>query len=92
MIREFEYPKYPSAESDLRAFKTRRASSWERAGEKMALGLFRYMAKNVPAYQKMLLKHKISPRDVRTIADLASVPIITKANYLRKNKYQDLFQ
>lgn len=87
----FKYPKYGPVEQELAAFKKRPPSHWESAGRKMALRLFAYCIKHVPAYQKMLAQQKFDPKNVGSIRDFSSIPVITKGNYLRKFKYDELF-
>ncbi len=48
-------------------------------GERRALGAFRWAAARVPAYQELLAEGGVSPRDIRTLADLTErCPVLTK--------------
>ncbi len=55
------------------------------------LQLFRRMAQEVPAYRKFLKKSKVRPDVIRSIEDLAKVPIISKNNYLKEYAYKEFF-
>lgn len=45
--------------------------------------LFRRVAGSVPAYQAFLRDHGVDPAAVRTAAEVRSLPVLTKDNYLR---------
>ncbi|HEY3262658.1 MAG TPA: hypothetical protein VGJ95_20740 [Pseudonocardiaceae bacterium] len=45
--------------------------------------LFRRVAGSVPAYQAFLRNHDVDPAAVRTAAEIRSLPLLTKDNYLR---------
>lgn len=68
----------------LRGLKTRPESYFRRRGEQMALTLFHEMAERVPAYADVLKKHRIRPESVRSAADIARLPLLSKDNYLRQ--------
>lgn len=53
-----------------------------RARETSVLGLFRAAAVRVPAYRDFLLKHGVAAERIRTLADFAAVPPVSKQNYL----------
>lgn len=53
------------------------------AGDR-ALALFRDVAATVPAYRAFLTEHRVDPAEVRTAADLAAVPLVTKDGYVRR--------
>lgn len=55
-----------------------------------ALELFHNVAASVPAYRAFLAEHAIAPGDVRSPADFARLPLVTKANYLRRYALADL--
>ncbi len=55
------------------------------------VGLFQRMAREVPAYKKFLKDNGIKLSTIVTTDDLQKVPAISKSNYLRSNKYRDLF-
>ncbi len=46
-----------------------------------ALALFHQVAESVPAYQDFLVRHGVEPAGVRTPADFARLPLMTKENY-----------
>lgn len=56
-----------------------------------ALGLFQRCARDVPAYRAFLRAHRIDPSDIRSEADLASVPPTSKDTYIRAYPYEQLF-
>ena len=89
--KSFAYPTYGTPAEDIAAFRKKPAAHWESEGRKMAIKLFRYCAENVPAYKRMLLQKNVSASAIQSHAHFANVPIITKASYLKKYKYQDLF-
>lgn len=60
-------------------------------GFKNALKLFKWAAKNVPAYEDFLKKHKINPAKIKTHDDFRKIPLMEKKNYLRKYPYPELF-
>lgn len=49
-----------------------------------ALELFREVAADVPAYGAFLAESGIDPRRIATPADLPRLPLLTKANYVRR--------
>lgn len=57
---------------------------WNGRGRDMALTLFHDMAERVPAYKDFLKQHQINHKDIRTIQDFESLPLMDKDNYLRK--------
>ncbi|MBI2042535.1 MAG: phenylacetate--CoA ligase family protein [Candidatus Nealsonbacteria bacterium] len=63
---------------------------WQKAGEKMALTLFRAAAYRVPAYKDFLKRNKINPVKIKTIADFSKLPIIDKKNYLQNYPVEKL--
>ncbi len=71
----------------LRAFQ---GVDWSRAEKTHAHSLFKRMALDVPAYRDFLRANHLRHDAVRTTKDLASVPVITKKNYLWKNPFPDL--
>jgi len=63
---------------------------WISKGEKRALELFHQMATKVPAYKDFLSKHNINHKQIKTIADLKTIPTIDKNNYLRAYSREQL--
>ncbi|WP_433684030.1 phenylacetate--CoA ligase family protein [Nocardia sp. CA-119907] len=49
-----------------------------------ALGVFHRAARQVPAYADFLAAHGVRPADIHTLADFATVPAMTKDNYLHR--------
>ena len=60
------------------------------APDAMALTLFRDVAAHVPAYRAFLAEHAIDPNSIQSISDFVRLPLITKANYLRRYPLPDL--
>lgn len=54
--------------------------------------IFSSMAATVPAFQRHLKNAGIDAREIRSPEDLARIPPLTKNNYIRANRYQDLFE
>ena len=50
-----------------------------------ALALFAETAREVPAYRAFLAEHGVDPARVRTPADFARLPLVTKDGYLRRH-------
>jgi len=59
-------------------------------GPAAALALFHEVAERVPAYRALLAEHGIDPAGVRTVADFARLPLLTKENYLRRHPLPEL--
>src|SRR5215831_11241787 len=59
------------------------AMTTEPPGFERALATFRRAAREVPAYADFLRRNGVAAECVRTPRDFASVPPVTKANYLR---------
>ncbi len=81
----------PSLKQSLRAPHEKKASYWEKGGERMVMRLFRHVAKTVPAYQQLLKAHTIDQKEINTVGDIKNLPIIDKESYLRKFDFIDLF-
>ena len=62
----------------------------EHQGEKMAIKLFNFASKSVPAYKYFLAENKFKEK-VNSIKDFKNIPIIRKSNYLRKLPYEQFF-
>ncbi|MDE2399459.1 MAG: phenylacetate--CoA ligase family protein [Patescibacteria group bacterium] len=67
----------------IHEIETRKSSYWENIRDKNKLKIFKDTVASVPAYRLFLKKHSIDPKKIRTIADLAHVPVTTKDSYLR---------
>ncbi len=74
----------------LKEYLTKDDRYWKTVGEEMALKLFSEMSDRVPAYKHFLEKHKINPKQVKTIADFKKVPVIDKENYINKYPLNEL--
>jgi phenylacetate-CoA ligase len=59
-------------------------------GADAALALFHEVAARVPAYRSFLHEQNIDPAAVRSAADLAGLPLLTKENYLRRHPLPEL--
>ncbi|MBI2450751.1 MAG: phenylacetate--CoA ligase family protein [Parcubacteria group bacterium] len=59
--------------------------------QKKVLKLFHQAAKDIPAYQVFLKKHKIKSRKIKAWKDFQKIPLMDKKNYLRVYPYVDLF-
>jgi phenylacetate-CoA ligase len=59
-------------------------------GAGAALGLFHEVAGRVPAYRAFLAERGIDPDGVRTAADFARLPLLTKADYLSRYSLPEL--
>jgi phenylacetate-CoA ligase len=60
------------------------------AGFVKALDLFQSAARRVPAYRDFLRCQGIKPENIKTPADFAGIPPVTKQNYLRQYPLRDL--
>lgn len=80
--------KFPTLSSPLTstaAFNRLQTKAFQRS-----LKLFHRAAQTVPAYADFLVKHKIKPEKIRTLADWQQIPPMTKDNYLRQYPLKDL--
>ncbi len=66
------------------------SADWLRAEKGHLLALFKRMAVGIPAYRKFLRENGVRSASVRTMEDFASIPAMTKKNYLQKNAPHDL--
>ncbi len=62
----------------------------EANAEAAALELFHTVATTVSAYQAFLQDHGIEPAAVQTFSDFQRLPLVTKANYVRRYPLPDL--
>lgn len=79
------------AESVVREVQTKKARYWEEVEQKKALEVFHSAAERVPAYKRFLKEHGITHDRIRTFKDFQNVPLTSKANYLRKYPFEELF-
>ena len=88
--RKYEHPKILPFETASLAKKiyTNSSAEWSRVEQKHLQDLFERMAHEVPAYVRFLKKNGIT----RNLSkEYSSIPVMSKANYLRANKMTDLF-
>jgi phenylacetate-CoA ligase len=58
--------------------------------EARVLGLFREVARDVPAYGRFLARHGVDPESVTTMAAFRALPVTTKDNYYRESALPEL--
>src|SRR5688572_16649985 len=58
--------------------------------EAKLLGLFREVARDVPAYARFLAEHGVDPARVDSLAAFRALPVTTKDNYYRQHALPDL--
>ncbi len=87
----YKYPKRSTPERELSQMKRLPAKHWEAEGWKMARSLYQFASQNVPAYKHLLQKKGVVPKKTLTLSDFKALPLITKADYLRKYPYAELF-
>lgn len=80
-----------SIEGILKDLRTKPAPFWEKRGQKNAFDLFRFVAKDVPAYKQLLDENNINPQEIKGVQDFHRLPVIDKESYLKKYPYLDLF-
>lgn len=68
---------------------TQNDTYWREVGEARALTIFRRAAREVPAYQDVLAKHKIQADDIVSYADFEKLPILTKKNYITQYSLEE---
>ncbi len=91
-MKPLKFFKQTTIEKDWPDLIKRPAAYWEKKGQDMALRLFEFTVKNVPAYKTFLKENNLKPSAVKNYADfLKLVPPVSKENYLKKYKYLDLF-
>lgn len=83
-------PLLSSPEKFFTALRTFKSADWSRRGKEHLLNLFKRAALNVPAYRHFLRTHKLSPSSIRTVDDLASIPVMSKKNYIREHTFASL--
>lgn len=90
---DYSFPFRASGPLDhaLKDLKSKSPSFFETQGEKNALDLFRFAAKNVPAYARLLAEKKIDAREIKSVKDFQKLPVIDKESYLKKYPYEELF-
>lgn len=66
------------------------AEAWEALGEKNALALFNEISSTIPGYKSFLLKNKFDPKEINTIDQFKTLPIIDKYNYVQKYGFNEV--
>lgn len=74
----------------LKLIRTKKEKFWLRIREKQALKLFHEAARRVPAYRDFLKRNGVKPPKIKTFKDFESLPITSKADYLRKYPLEKL--
>lgn len=66
------------------------SAAWSSMQRDYVLDVFRMAAKHVPAYRAFLKERGVLPKSIAAVTDLKNVPPISKNNYLRKTRWEDL--
>ena len=77
--------KFSSPAHFFNALRARKSADWFRAEKNHLLALFKRISLEVPAYRHFLRESGVRRDTIRTREDLASVPAVTKKNYLQKH-------
>lgn len=67
---------------------TKKDGAWLQTQKTYVATLFKRMAVGIPAYQRFLRERGVQSGSVRSADD---IPVMSKANYLKKNDFHDLF-
>jgi len=70
--------------------RRKNSAFWMKERETRALKLFYDVSKKVPAYKDFLRKNRIDPNKIKSFRDFSKIPTVTKKNYLRKYKLDQL--
>ncbi len=68
-----------------------KSADWSRVQKAHLSLLFKRMSLGVPAYRRFIHSSGARRAQFRIPRDFTSVPVMSKANYLKKNAFQDLF-
>lgn len=91
-MKKFTFFKIPKdLNKEIKKLKTKPASFWEKKGESAMLKLLEYKYNTVPAYRNFLKENSVKIYKIKKLKDFSILPIVTKENYLRRYKYEDLF-
>ncbi|MDD2657245.1 MAG: hypothetical protein PHD04_01110 [Candidatus Pacebacteria bacterium] len=82
--------KFSSPANFFNALRARKSADWTREQASNLVALFKRMALDVPAFRHFLRENGIRRDSIHTAEDIASLPAITKKNYLQKNPLADL--
>lgn len=74
----------------LKTIQEKSSDFWTSAREKHSLALFKKASKEISSYKNFLSKHKVKAENIKTWQDFEKLPVITKKNYLRKFKLEEL--
>lgn len=74
----------------LSEVRTKNDGYWEKIRRQNAIKLFHKVVKEVPAYSRFLSDHNIVASKIKTWDDFQNIPIVTKANYLKRNSLDTL--
>ena len=85
------FKKPRSITTELERLKKASPSVWEKKGERMIIALANHAQDDLPAYKDYLHKVKLKTRHIKTIDDFRELPLLTKADYLKKADYPQLF-
>ncbi|MHB8661048.1 MAG: hypothetical protein ACYC75_03940, partial [Minisyncoccota bacterium] len=80
----------PVARGMAERVRTAASATWMRLRSRNALTLFHDAAKRVPAYRAFLKENGVHSEKIRTREDFEKLPIMSKANYLKKYPLADL--
>lgn len=69
---------------------SRKSKEWTKIAEKKLLQDFKEASKKVLAYKNFLNTFSINPVTIRTQKDFVELPSVTKKNYLRVSKWEEL--
>jgi phenylacetate-CoA ligase len=91
-MSDYKYFTIPrSSDKQISELRSKDPSFWEKMSEKKIVGFANYVIENVPAYKRLLKDKGIKLRKLRSIEDFKKLPLISKAEYLKKYGYTDLF-
>ncbi len=66
------------------------SAAWTKMQRDYMFDVFQTAAKHVPAYRSFLKEHGILPRAIADSTDFKKLPPVSKNNYLRKARWEDL--
>lgn len=74
--------KYSSNEL-VNFIKNKKEKYWLKVGKENMLNLFKFSAKNIPAYKDFLKKNKVDPLKIKNLDEFKKLPGINKNSYLK---------
>lgn len=72
------------------SFHTNNSADWSKVMDSIILKRFKEAAKHVKAYREFLDEKHIDPDSINKPRDIPTIPPITKKNYLRAHRWEDL--